>query len=69
MLSTLDVDDRIAFVLGDLCHLSIGEAAIAIGLSSTAVRQRLSRARLKLSGFMNNECGVVGRKNSCRRAK
>jgi RNA polymerase sigma factor (sigma-70 family) len=69
MLSALDVDDRIAYVLGDLCDFSANEAALAIGVSSAAFRQRLSRARVKLSGFMNNECGVVDTKNSCRCAK
>jgi RNA polymerase sigma factor (sigma-70 family) len=66
MLTALDVNDRVAYVLGDLCDFSAEEASQALELSAAAFRQRLSRARLKLSGFMENECGVANASNRCR---
>jgi RNA polymerase sigma factor (sigma-70 family) len=66
MLTALDVNDRVAYVLGDLCDFSAEEASRALELTAAAFRQRLSRARLKLSGFMENECGVANASNRCR---
>jgi RNA polymerase sigma factor (sigma-70 family) len=45
LLSALDADDRIAYVLGDLCDLPGAEAAQALQITAAAFRQRLSRAR------------------------
>jgi RNA polymerase sigma factor (sigma-70 family) len=69
LLSALDVDDRIAYVLGDLCDLPGAEAAQALQITAAAFRQRLSRARRLLSGFFEQHCGVANPANACRCAK
>jgi RNA polymerase sigma factor (sigma-70 family) len=69
LLSALDADDRIAYVLGDLCDLPGAEAAQALQITAAAFRQRLSRARRLLSGFFQQHCGVANATNACRCAK
>jgi len=66
MLLCLDAGHRLAFVLGEILELSGDEAAWVLDLSPDAYRQRLSRARAAITGFMKNRCGVFSEANPCR---
>lgn len=59
MLLTLDRDHRLAYLLDVVFGLSAKEAAQVLGIESDAYRQRLSRARAKLDGFVQKRCGLA----------
>jgi RNA polymerase sigma factor (sigma-70 family) len=69
LVSALDTDERIAYVLGDLCDIGGDEAAQILQITPAAFRQRLSRARRLLAGFFDQHCGVAKATNPCRCAK
>jgi RNA polymerase sigma factor (sigma-70 family) len=66
MLICLSREDRLALILGELLELSGTECAYIMELSAAAFRQRLSRARKALVGFVAQQCGVVNPANPCR---
>jgi RNA polymerase sigma factor (sigma-70 family) len=69
LVQGLDSDDRIAYVLGDLCDLPGDDAAQILQITPAAFRQRLSRARRELASFFDQHCGVANKANACRCAK
>ncbi|MCE9501751.1 MAG: RNA polymerase sigma factor [Leptospira sp.] len=66
MLLCLDRNQRVVFVLGEVMKVSHKEAAEILEISPDNYRQRLSRARKDLFNFMENQCGLINKKNSCR---
>jgi RNA polymerase sigma factor (sigma-70 family) len=66
MLMCLNVEDRLALVLGELFEVSSDEGAAIMGISSAAYRKRLSRARQQLVNFVSHKCGLVNPENPCR---
>lgn len=66
MLTCLDRDHRVAYILGDVFDLPADSAADVAGISAQAYRQRLSRARRQLEAFTESYCGVVRREAPCR---
>jgi RNA polymerase sigma factor (sigma-70 family) len=66
MLTCLDRDHRLAFVLVDVFDLPHAEAADLCDVSEAALRQRLSRARRGLEAFTRSYCGVVAADAPCR---
>jgi RNA polymerase sigma factor (sigma-70 family) len=66
MLSTLDGDQRAAFVLGDILELDGEEAAAVLGIEPAAYRKRLSRARARIAEALQRWCGIVREENPCR---
>jgi RNA polymerase sigma factor (sigma-70 family) len=69
MLLCLDRDHRLAYILGDVFGVTSQEAAVIVGLSPVAFRKRLSRARARLHGFMERQCGLINPANPCRCAR
>lgn len=65
MLQCLDPNNRIAFVLGELFELSGEEAADILGITKEAYRKRLSRARARITEFMQKNCSLVKPENPC----
>ncbi len=65
MLTCLDRDQRLAFVLSDVFDLSHEEAADLCSVSQQVYRQRLSRARRTLEAFTRSYCGLVAKEASC----
>ena len=59
MLTCLDRDHRLAFVLADVFDLSHGEAAGLCEVDEDVYRQRVSRARRTLEAFTRGYCGLV----------
>ena len=65
MLTCLDRDHRLAFVLSDVFDLSHEEAADLCSVSQEVYRQRLSRARRTLEAFTRSYCGLVAKDAPC----
>jgi RNA polymerase sigma factor (sigma-70 family) len=66
MLTCLDRDHRLAYVLGEVFDLPGDVAAQVSETSSDVHRQRLSRARRQLEAFTESYCGIVNERAPCR---
>jgi RNA polymerase sigma factor (sigma-70 family) len=66
MLTCLDRDHRLAFILGDILELPGDEAAAVLEIEPDAYRKRVSRARARMEEFMGKTCGLVDAANPCR---
>lgn len=69
MLTCLDREHRIAYVLGEVFDVSSDDGAYICGVSAAAYRKRLSRARGRIRSFLNENCGVVNSDAACRCSK
>lgn len=65
MLLCLDRDHRAAYVLGDVLELGQAEAAEVLEISPANYRQRLARARGKVTEFTAKTCGVAQKGAAC----
>ena len=65
MLMTLDREQRMIYVLDSVFDLPSKDAAAVVGISPEAYRQRLSRTRARLEGFMGSTCGLANREAAC----
>ena len=59
MLTCLDREHRLAFLLTDVFDLPHAEAADLCGVAPAVYRQRVSRARRVLEAFTRSYCGLV----------
>lgn len=59
LLSCLERDLRVAYVLGEVFAVSSAEGAWICDISDTAYRKRLSRARATVRSFVADHCGLV----------
>ncbi|HLL11897.1 MAG TPA: RNA polymerase sigma factor [Rubrivivax sp.] len=66
MLMSLDREQRLVYLLDTVFDLPSQEAAAVVGITPQAYRQRLSRARQRLQGFMGRTCGLVAHDAACR---
>lgn len=66
MLTCLDREHRVAYVLGDVFDLESNIAAAIADVPDATYRQRLSRARRKVEAFTKSYCGVVNPQARCR---
>jgi RNA polymerase sigma factor (sigma-70 family) len=66
MLQCLVRDERIAFVLGDVFELGSTDAAWILGITPTAYRKRLERAKKRIGTFLDSSCGVANPEAFCR---
>lgn len=69
MLLCLDRDHRLAFVLGEILELPTEEGAAVLEIAPDAFRKRLSRARTRMTEFMQSRCGLVDPQLPCRCGK
>ena len=65
MLLCLNLDHRMAYVLGDILELDHSEAAEIVGISKGNFRKRLSRARADVVAFTAQKCGLANNKAKC----
>jgi RNA polymerase sigma factor (sigma-70 family) len=65
MLTCLDRDHRLAYVLGEVFDLPHRDAAELCAISEDSHRQRLSRARRSLESFTEAFCGLVNERAPC----
>ena len=66
MLMTLSPEERMALVLVELVGLNAAQAAEIVESTHGAFRQRLSRARRRLAGFLRENCGLADPQAPCR---
>lgn len=66
MLMALDREQRLVYVLDTVFDLPSKQAAAVVGITPAAYRQRLSRTRARLHGFMGRSCGLVNPDAACR---
>ncbi|KUP94196.1 RNA polymerase sigma factor [Tritonibacter horizontis] len=64
MLLCLDINHRIAYVLGRVFELDQSEAIKILDLPAATYRKRLSRASAKVEAFTAQKCGVVAPKTA-----
>jgi len=69
MLTCLDATGRLAYVLDEIFGLESPAAAEVQGITPSAHRQRLARARQAVHGFMAGRCGLVRADLPCRCAR
>jgi len=65
MLLCLSPSLRMAFILGEIFELEHQEASEILDISKEAYRKQLSRARSKLTDFMQESCGLVSDAAKC----
>ncbi|MBX7057909.1 MAG: RNA polymerase sigma factor [Leptospirales bacterium] len=65
LLLCLDREHRAAYILGEIFEVSGSEAAAILDLPPTAYRKRLSRARERLRGFLQQHCGLTNPAAPC----
>jgi RNA polymerase sigma factor (sigma-70 family) len=66
MVMSLDREQRIAWILGEVFELSSTEGAEVLEIDTAAYRKRLQRARERLAEWMKGRCGLVDPSNLCR---
>jgi len=66
MLMMLSLEDRLALVLVELLGFDGVEAALIAEVEPDAFRQRLTRARARLSSFLQSTCGLANEDARCR---
>ena len=66
VMSALNREQRLAFVLGEVMEFDHHSGAQLLGISAAAFRKRVSRARAKLQAFYGGRCGVFDPEGSCR---
>lgn len=66
LLQCLDRAGRAAYVLGEVLGLSGQDAAWVLGLSASAYRKRLERARRQVREAMRGRCGLLEDTAPCR---
>lgn len=59
MLQCLDAESRLIYVLGIMFKADSGMAGDILGTTPEAYRQRLSRIRKKVEGFLRQYCGLA----------
>ncbi len=69
MLLCLDREQRLVFVLGEIFEATDALGAELLDISRENFRQKLSRARSQLYGFMKGKCGLANPANPCRCAR
>lgn len=60
MLQCLDTESRCIFILGTMFRLDSHIAGEILEMTPEAYRQRLSRIRKKMAGFLSSYCGEYG---------
>jgi RNA polymerase sigma factor (sigma-70 family) len=69
MLTCLDRQDRIAYILGDIFGVDSEEGGYICEIPAATYRKRLSRARGRVREFLAANCGLVSEAAACRCAK
>jgi RNA polymerase sigma factor (sigma-70 family) len=65
MLTCLDREHRVAYLLGEVFDLPSEAAADVAQVDGAAYRQRLSRARRQVEAFTESYCGLVNAQAPC----
>jgi len=66
VLNCLPVGERMAFILSEVLEENPARVASILGISSSALRVRVSRARKKITAYLAPRCAHVDPRNPCR---
>lgn len=66
MLLCLKREQRIIYILSSMFEINSSNGAEILDITAETYRKRLSRARKKMSNFMENNCGLVNPDKDCR---
>lgn len=66
MLMCLSRTQRLIYIVGEVFEIDHNIASEIFEITPANFRQKLSRTRKDLYQWMNNKCGLVNQKNSCR---
>lgn len=69
MLLCLDREQRLIYIIGELFDFTDVMGSDIMEISKENFRIKLHRAKKQLYNFMNNQCGLVNKKNACRCAR
>ena len=69
MLTCLDREHRIAYILGDIFDVDSDEGGYICEVPAATYRKRLSRARMRVREFLTANCGLVSPGAACRCGK
>jgi len=65
MLLCLSPSYRMSYILGEIFEFDHQEASYILEISKETYRQQLSRARVKITKFMSENCGMVNSSAKC----
>lgn len=66
LLTCLDREHRVAYILGDVLEMRSEEAAYICEVPAATYRKRLSRARARVQAHLRGACGLVNPDAACR---
>lgn len=66
LLLCLSRELRLAFILSEIIGVSNAEGASILELTPAAYRQRVSRGKRQVLGFLARQCGLADAENPCR---
>ena len=65
MLTCLDRDHRVAYILGEIFEVDSDDGGYICEIPPATYRKRLSRARQRVRGFLDEHCGLVNPVAAC----
>lgn len=66
MLLCLNSEQRAILIIGDIFEIDSDISSEIFSISKENFRKKLSRARSDLYNFMNNNCSLINKQNSCK---
>ena len=66
MILCLNKEQRLIYIIGEIFGADHTIGSEIMDMSKANFRMKLSKARKDLYNFMNNQCGLVDKKNPCR---
>ncbi|WP_428025320.1 RNA polymerase sigma factor [Arcobacter sp.] len=66
MLLCLNPEQRAILIIGDIFEINSDISSEIFTISKENFRKKLSRARSDLYNFMNNQCSLINKQNSCK---
>ena len=66
LLLCLNEKNRLIYILGDILEFKSEEASKILDITAGSFRKQLSRSRTKIRSFLQEKCGLMNPRNSCR---
>jgi len=66
MLQCLNAENRLVYIIGEILEFNGNEGSFILDYTPVNFRKRLSRAREKMSSFLNSNCGIINPSNKCK---
>jgi len=65
ILRCLSIEDRLIYILKEICRLSYTDLETVTEIPSTVLRKRITRTRKKLKNFLDDECLLYNPRGTC----